>query len=297
MSLASHLLKHLIISKYCKVPWPQATVARTANGKPCYIPPTKNASTDGHVTFDFNVSHQAGIVSLIAAVGFKKQVDTGTDVVCVDERESRDSEYIQKSGFFDWVDIHGEVFSESEISFMKLGPILPSQLGLEGDFMGYGKDKLSRCQRRGGQLAVNVKRGDHEEEVHVDTSKVIDVKMRRFYAMWCLRESYVKMTGEALLAPWLKELEILDVQAPAVKEGDLTKEALEPGGVQHDFRIIFKEKPVTDVKMELSALGQAFMVGGALRAKDPNERNAAVMGSWQELDLEKDILIPAERNP
>ncbi|EHK97514.1 hypothetical protein M7I_6723 [Glarea lozoyensis 74030] len=241
--------------------------------------------------------HQAGIVSLIAAVGFKNQVDTGTDVVCVNERESRDSEYIQKSGFFDWVDIHGEVFSESEISFMKLGPILPSDLGIEGEFMGYGKDRISRCQRRGGEVAVNVKRGDHEEEVNVKTSKVIDVKMRRFYAMWCLRESFVKMTGEALLAPWLKELEILDVQAPTVKEGHLTKESLEQGGVQHEFRIIFKGKPVTDVRMELSALGEAFMVGGALRARDPDERNAAVMGSWQELDLEEDILKPAESNP
>ncbi|EPE31951.1 4'-phosphopantetheinyl transferase [Glarea lozoyensis ATCC 20868] len=297
MSLASHLLKHLVISKYCNVPWSKAMVSRTSNGKPCYVPPAKIPSMGSHVMFDFNVSHQAGIVSLIAAVGFKNQVDTGTDVVCVNERESRDSEYIQKSGFFDWVDIHGEVFSESEISFMKLGPILPSDLGIEGEFMGYGKDRISRCQRRGGEVAVNVKRGDHEEEVNVKTSKVIDVKMRRFYAMWCLRESFVKMTGEALLAPWLKELEILDVQAPTVKEGHLTKESLEQGGVQHEFRIIFKGKPVTDVRMELSALGEAFMVGGALRARDPDERNAAVMGSWQELDLEEDILKPAESNP
>jgi 4'-phosphopantetheinyl transferase len=248
------------------------------------------------VTFDFNVSHQAGIVSLIAAVGFKGQVDTGTDVVCVDERESRDIEYIQNSGFFDWVDMHGEVFAESEINFMKLGPILPSDLGLEGEFMGYGNDALSRCQRRNGKVAVKLKSGVVDEEVSIDNSKAIDVKMRRFYAMWCLREAYVKMTGEALLAPWLRELEILNVQAPAAKDGNLAEDSLEHGDMQHEFRIVFREKLVTDVRMELSALGKSFMVGGAVRVEDARERNLAMMGSWKELDLETDILMPAEKN-
>jgi 4'-phosphopantetheinyl transferase len=294
MSLASQLLKHLVIAKYCNVSWYNTTISRTANGKPCYILPATDNSKTSHVTIDFNVSHQAGIVSLIAAVGFKSQVNTGTDVVCVDERESRDREYIQNSGFFDWVDMHGEVFAESEISFMKLGPVLPSNLGLEGEFMGYGRDALSRCQRRNGKMVVKLKSGGFEKEVQIDSNTVIDVKMRRFYAMWCLREAYVKMTGEALLAPWLKELEILNVQAPAAKEGNLAKDSLQHGAMQYDFRIVFKEKPLTDVRMELFALGGNFMIGGALRVEDAAERSLATMGSWQELDLETDILTAAE---
>jgi 4'-phosphopantetheinyl transferase len=297
MSLASYLLKHLVIAKYCKVSWANTRLSRTANGKPCYIPSKSEEPEHDHVTFDFNVSHQAGLVSLIAAVGFEGQVDTGTDIVCVNERESRDTEYVQKSGFFDWVDMHGEVFAESEINFMKLGPVSLSDLGIKGQSMGYGEDALSRCQWRGGQVATKVRNGEREEEVHVETSKVIDVKMRRFYAMWCLREAYVKMTGEALLAPWLKQLEILDVQAPAAKEGDLVRDSLEFGSVQRDFRILFNEKPVVDVVMELSALGEGFMIGGAVRTKNARDQDMAVMGSWQELDLEEDVLALAEGNP
>jgi 4'-phosphopantetheinyl transferase len=35
-----------------------------------------------------------------------------------------------------------------------------------------------------------------------------DEMLEYFYALWCLREGYVKMTGEALLAEWLGELEM-----------------------------------------------------------------------------------------
>lgn len=297
MSLASHLLKHLVIAKYCNVSWSDAKISRTTNGKPCYIPSVNEGNERNHVTFDFNVSHQAGIVSLIAAVGFKGHIDTGTDVVCMNEREDRDVEYVQKSGFFDWVDMHGEVFAESEINFMKLGSIGLSDLGFEGELLGSGEDALSRCQWRDRSVVLKVQSGDREENIQVDTNRVIDVKMRRFYAMWCLRETYVKMTGDALLAPWLKQLQISGVQVPAARESELNQESLDRGGVHRNFQIIFEEMPVTDVTMELSALGRGFMVGGALRVTNTTDQDSVVMGSWQELNLENDILTVAEKNP
>jgi 4'-phosphopantetheinyl transferase len=66
------------------------------------------------------------------------------------------------------------------------------------------------------------------------------------------------------------------------------------GEVVRDFTILFKGRKVTNVEMELSALGPAYMVGGSV--KIPKEIPDFSMGSWQQLDLEDDILAVAERN-
>jgi 4'-phosphopantetheinyl transferase len=290
MSMASHLLKHLVVTKYCGVSWSQSTLSRDPNGKPCFV---AKADSPNPVRIDFNVSHQAGIVSLIAAIGFQEHIDVGTDVVCTNERKVQDYRHIEKDGFFDWVDIHGDVFAESEINHMKLGPV-EIDLGKLVKVNGFGKDAMSRCQWRGQMVDVKVSGGDGvETTVKVDSNRVIDAKLRRFYAMWCLREAYVKMTGEALLAPWLKELEITDVQAPAAQEG-VSAESLEEGAMATEFDIYFKGKKVTDVRMELSALGTNYMVGGALRVPKRADESVLRMGRWQELDLETDILAVAE---
>jgi len=279
MSLASHLLKHLIITIYGNVPWSQSTISRDEHGKPCF-----HAE---HVIMDFNVSHQAGIVSLIASIGFKTKVEVGTDVVCANERLKHDYAHIEKQGFFDWVDMHGDVFAESEVNHMKLSPV-----SVDGilNLSGFAKDALSRCQW--ANQKVNFK-STNGEELSVDSNIVIDKKLRRFYAMWCLREAYVKMTGEALLAPWLKELEITDVQAPkAAKE--LLEDSLEEGEIIRDFDIFFKGKRVTNVKMELTALGSNYMVGSSVRVPKGEDESNFSMGKWHELNLETDILAIAE---
>ena len=284
MSLASHLLKHLVITKYCGVPWSKSTISRDPNGKPCFIP------VSGSPTMDFNVSHQAGIVSLIASIGFMEKVDVGTDVVCANEREKQDYAHIEKSGFFDWVDMHGDVFAESELNHMKL-----SHVSLHiGTLTGFAKDTVSRCQRRNETLTLKINEGEGEEKtVRVDSNTVIDEKLRRFYAMWCLRETYVKMTGEALLAPWLKDLEISDVEAPRAAD-QAAEGSLERGGIARDFQIYFKGKAVTDVKMKLAAMGKHYMVGSSVRM--PKGETELSIGRWQMLDLEADILPVAESN-
>jgi 4'-phosphopantetheinyl transferase len=244
---------------------------------------------------DFNVSHQAGIVSLIASVGFDLRVDVGTDVVCANERLKHDYDHIEKQGFFDWVDMHGDVFAESELNHMKLGSV-PVDAGIpEGTLSGYAKDALSRCQWRNAKLSLKITAaGGEDSTVQVDSNLVVDKKLRRFYAMWCLREAYVKMTGEALLAPWLKKLEISDVQAPDSANDIQDTNSLAGGEVVKEFKIFFKERKVTDVKMELSALGPAYMVAGSVKV--PKELPDLSMGTWQQLKLEDDILVVAERN-
>lgn len=292
MSLVSHLLKHLIITRYCGVPWSKSSVSRDTNGKPCFIPPS-SSQEPCHV--DFNVSHQAGIVSLIAVVG-AKGVTVGTDVVCVNERIRQDHRHIEKDGFFDWVDIHADVFAESEVNFMKLGP-MDLDLGPGTELKGYGKDTISRCQWRNRTLEIRVGEGEDQTNVEVESNRVIDAKLRRFYAMWCLRETYVKMTGEALLAPWLKELEISFVRMPIPSPGFNEESSLKEGSMVEDFRIHFKGKLVTNVKMELTALGRDFMVGGAARLQTSVDKSDLTMGRWVELDLETDVLAFGEQFP
>lgn len=244
---------------------------------------------------DFNVSHQAGIVSLIAVVGVKEKIEVGTDVVCWNERLVQDYAHIEKDGFFEWVDIHGDVFAESEISYMKLAPVTCVGLGLLCGLTGFGKDSVSRCQWRNKKVSVNIEgMEDNSRSIMVESNDIIDAKLRRFYACWCLRESYIKMTGEALLAPWLKELEISDVKAPAPKE-DIGEEAsLEDGEIECKFTIRFKGKLVTNVKMELVALGNNYMVGGAVRPAGKLDELGLKLGRWEHLDLKRDVLAFAE---
>lgn len=245
---------------------------------------------------DFNVSHQAGIVSLIAVVGVgeKDKVEVGTDVVCWNERLVQDYAHIEKEGFFEWVDIHRDVFAESEISYMKLAPV---EFGL--NLAGFGKDAVSRCQRRHETVALT----ERGSPIVVESNFIIDLKLRRFYANWCLREAYVKMTGEALLAPWLKELEISDVKAPVAKKTTSNLHlssagaSLEDGEIERDFTIHFQGKPVTNVKMELVALGEDYMVGGAVRPAAKLGEWGLRLGKWEHLDLERDILAFAESRP
>lgn len=115
-----------------------------------------------------------------------------------------------------------------------------------------------------------------------DPQQDIRVKLRHFYAHWCLKEAYIKMTGEALLAPWLKDLEFRDVKVP------------EPSRAGHfgqtcsDVEIWFRGSMVTDVKMELQAYGEDYMIGTA--SSNPN----ASLSDFQEIRVVEDIYPTAD---
>lgn len=90
-----------------------------------------------------------------------------------------------------------------------------------------------------------------------DPKEDIRVKLRHFYAHWCLKEAYIKMTGEALLAPWLKDLEFRNVEVPLpASHGSW-------GQICSDVEIWFRHTRVTDVSMELQAYGEDYMIGTA----------------------------------
>jgi hypothetical protein len=97
----------------------------------------------------------------------------------------------------------------------------------------------------------------------VAAAAVIDAKLRRFYAYWCLREAYVKMTGEALLADWLRRLEFRDVAAPAPAPAAVDNATLLPGEVVTAVDVYLDDSRVAGVAMELRAFGRDYMVATA----------------------------------
>ena len=286
MSLISSLLKRLAIAKLRGVPWSEIILSRAANGKPCYVP-----KAPGSGSIEFNVSHQAGIVTIVGCICAEGEVALGTDIVCVNERD--DFSRIEKEGFFSWVDMHSDVFAPSETQALKMDTtqlVLPLPEGLQ--IAGYARDAIARCQYRSQRVTWKDGAGEIRE---VDAGVVIEAKLRRFYALWCLREAYVKMTGEALLAEWLQELEFRRYKTPSAAEEQRgsTNTSLEPGGIVTDVEIYFKGKMVKDVTMELRAFGTDYMVASAARLRD-GDMSRVVFSGFTELDIEKDIYMIAE---
>ncbi|KLU83100.1 hypothetical protein, variant [Magnaporthiopsis poae ATCC 64411] len=172
MSLASRLLKHYVVARHTETPWGETAITADAvrSSKPVFVD-----RATGRQPVAFNVSHQAGIVALAAVVATGPvPVDVGVDVVSPSERRVRDHDVVASDGWPAFVDMHADVFSPAEAAHLKYAVL--STTGSRED-MGRTPEAL------------------------------LDYKLRCFYTLWCLREAYVKMTGDALVAPWLRELE------------------------------------------------------------------------------------------
>ena len=159
----------------------------------------------------------------------------------------KDYPMVVKSGFEKWANIYEMVFSDREIA----------------DIVNY-HDPGSR------------------------TSQVdIRVKLRHFYAHWCLKEAYIKMNGEALLAPWLKELEFRNVKVPLPASQEAATGEQWGQLLRNEVEIWLRGARVVDVQMELQAYGEDYMIGTAVST--PN----VVLSNFQDLAVAKDIYSTA----
>lgn len=258
MSLASHLLKHYAISRTLDLAWGATTISRNAKTKPVYVDPATGASP-----IDFNVSHQAGLVALVAAHGYGGDgdengaaVDVGCDVVCTSERHERDLAMVARDGWPDFVDVHADVFAPGEASYLKYR--LPSSPASENGGLGASAFKL-RC----------------------------------FYTLWCLREAYVKMTGDALLAPWLKALEFRSFRPPLPQRA--MGEAREDGAdVVRTHDVWFEGSRVEDANVCLRSLGPDYMTCTAVRTPRDKEVGLGLeLGAYEVVEMDE-ILAFAE---
>jgi len=242
MSIVSHLLKRMAIVELCRVPWDRAIVSKLPNHKPYFLN-TALGTADPNISF--NVSHQAGIVTLVAIS--KASIDVGTDVVCANERGNVDKD----KDFFDWVSAFSDVFHPNEMEYMQRNS---SNLNL--DFPPAMSMPVSECKHRGRTLRA----GSFE----IASDSVVDEKVRRFYAYWCLHEAFIKMQGEALLADWLKELDFRNLRAPKPQAN--VEDIKAEGEVIKDFQVFLKGKAYPDVVVELRALGQHYMVATVMHS-------------------------------
>ncbi|KAL2848848.1 hypothetical protein BJY01DRAFT_262518 [Aspergillus pseudoustus] len=271
MSLASAFLKYLFIHRTCRVPWSEISISRTPDPhrRPCFIPPARNGDNSGGEggvpipEIEFNVSHQASMVAIVGTTiqppssssergeeGWKKP-EVGVDITCVNERQNRSGEGRSLIALRNYIDIFSDVFSAREMEDMR------SLTGASA-------------------------------EVRSSEDRLVDYGYRLFYTYWALKEAYIKMTGEALLAPWLRELEFSNVVAPGVESGEGVF-----GEPYTGVRTTLYKEPVEDVRLEVIALEKDFLFATAARGGSIGSGSAGGHeDTWlpfEKLDIEQDI--------
>ncbi|KAJ5365168.1 4'-phosphopantetheinyl transferase [Penicillium concentricum] len=189
LSLASQLLKYYYVHQATGTPWNKIEIQRTPipENRPFY-----------DSTLDFNVSHQAGL-TLFAGTRAVTAHSTGEaqglprvgiDIACVDEPSRRRSNRPPKTlaDLATFVDVFTDVLSPRELATIK-NPYATLQLARN---LGLRKSDPSK---------------DNEEVLAA-------YGVRLFYSIWALKEAYLKMTGDGLLATWIKDLEFTNVIPP-----------------------------------------------------------------------------------
>lgn len=100
--------------------------------------------------------------------------------------------------------------------------------------------------------------------VPVGEAERIAAKLRYFYTFWALKEAYIKMTGEALLAGWLRELEFRDVRVPAVAEEGRW------GVVESGVQVWMQGRRIEGLRVEVVGFGREYIVALVGRGLDGN---------------------------
>ena len=132
------------------------------------------------------------------------------------------------------------------------------------------------------------------------SDNVVSAKLRRFYTYWALKEAYIKMVGDGLLASWLRELEFTDVTAPPASlalaedgEGERWGLPSPAAQVETDVKIWFRGESVKDVKMKLTPFQDIFILATAIRGVVEKPLSNGSM-NWKEVDIERDVRPCAE---
>ncbi|KAI4262559.1 MAG: hypothetical protein L6R42_002268 [Xanthoria sp. 1 TBL-2021] len=128
-----------------------------------------------------------------------------------------------------------------------------------------------------------------EPSQFIDGDDLLRAKLRHFYAHWCLKEAYVKMTGDALMAPWLQDMEFRNVQTPrAASDLSAMDSTKDWGEAIPDVEVWRDGKQVTGVKLELQAFRNDYMIGIA------SSRLDVPFSPYKLLDLQQDVYSATE---
>ncbi|GAB7359786.1 hypothetical protein MBLNU230_g6956t1 [Neophaeotheca triangularis] len=306
MSLGSALLKRSYISKTLGIPWQDVNIAKkggSKHGKPCAV----DANGKPIEGIDFNVSHQAGLVTLIgwdrrrhstrfASGPFanaatvhdrgEKNVTVGTDIVCVNERD--DYRTIDEEGLDGWIELYESIFSHEERWSMKFD--VDRITMLDGSILEHADiGRLDRCIARNRDVCANTRDG---KAVEFNSDRIIEAKLRRFYTYFCYKESYIKLAGEGLIAPWLCELSFHNVRSPTPGTVARCSTLGSWGEEVDDVEVQLYGKTVRDVKMKIQAFEEDIMISTAIQG----DVEGVVVPAFKTLDLTKDVLPQADND-
>ncbi|KAH8200203.1 hypothetical protein TruAng_005651 [Truncatella angustata] len=203
-------------------------------------------AADGSQPVHFNVSHQNGIVALAAVAGYEGPGSAEIGVDVVCVNEREARD-------------HQMINAEGWVKFVDM----------HSDVFGTSETE------------------DLRNTTSVRRSKgAIDAQLRRFYALWCLREAYVKMTGEALLASWLHELEFQDFRAPDPALADVQAAGDPENTIIRKHEVLFKGDKVDNANICLRSLGADYMTCTAVRT--PADKGIALgweLGPFETIDI------------
>ncbi|PGH36127.1 4'-phosphopantetheinyl transferase [[Emmonsia] crescens] len=317
MSLASYLLKYLFIHRTCRVPWNQIIISRTPapHKRPCYIPPQQPQPQQSEgdnknpkplipiPNIEFNVSHQASLVALAGCISpaqlrAEEMSSTqpraamsapnnnnnnnscppqiGIDITCTDDPARRNRGPPKtEAELHAFIDIFSEVFSQNELNAMKADP--------RSSCSGGGSSNSSSSMTMTASLQDSI--------TH---------RTRLFYTYWALKEAYIKMTGEALLAPWLRDLEFINVTVPTPPPLSPYPPAPSLWGVpETGVRAMLYGREVPEVRLEVVAFGNDYVFATAARGSgfgnsvgEEGEMEGEGRVRWDEfrlVDIERDV--------
>ncbi|KAJ5815586.1 hypothetical protein N7474_007363 [Penicillium riverlandense] len=266
MSLASQLLKYYIIHRATHLPWNKVVIHRTPlpENRPCF-----HAKLLGPLVkeVEFNVSHHASLTILAGTIVYNSdnapphlhgssastyqplphpqpKPQIGIDITCTNDPRRRNRSPKTLHDLSEFVEIFAEVFTTTEVQMMK-----NPRLTLE-------KAKSLNCG------------------LTIDSSteqSLAQYGLRLFYSFWALKEAFVKMTGDALLFPHLRELEFSDVippdpvPVPVLHSGHDTSTTTKLSGNRWSqpytsTKVSLHGKPVTDVRIQLLAFEEDYIV-------------------------------------
>ena len=278
LKLGSYLLKHLAIVRSCGTSWSESVISVANNGKPCYNPPADTQEK----TVEFNVSHHGAVVVLVGRAGPGARL--GIDVAHVDW--DKDRRAVGREGFEGWVRIFQDVFSAREMADMV--STIPDTYTLEDSTVV----NLKEVQERGGSYKVDkeklIVQMPDGTELTISSEARLKARLRRFYTFWSLKEAYVKMTGEALMAKWLQELEFRNVRVSQTSN-QLQSTGLW-GGIVSDVEVWLRNVKESETCMEVHAFREDYIISTAVEG-DKGQDLAAPgrFEPWKVLRLEEDV--------
>lgn len=278
LKLGSYLLKHLAIVRSFSIPWSESVISVADNGKPCYTPPDDVPEQN----VQFNVSHHGAVVVLVGRAGPGPRL--GIDVMSVNWDKDRRS--VAREGFERWVRVFQDVFSEREVADMVSA--IPDIYTIEDSILV----DLKKVQERGGSYRIEreemiVQMPDGTEQ-RISPEARLKARLRLFYTFWSLKEAYIKMTGDALLAEWLQELEFRNVQISQTSE-QLQGTGLW-GSIVSDVEVWLRNVKEGQTRMEIQAFGEDYIISTAVEGAEAE--GPAAPGDfepWKVLRLEEDI--------